>query len=981
MEPVPASPPVWVDVLGPLALSVDGLDVRVPGARRRALLATLALARGRVVGVDRLVDALWPEDPPDDAAQALYNHVSRLRSDLGAAGGRLVRQGAGYVLALGEDELDASLARLVVAEVVDLPASRVVARTAEALGLWRGPALAEFRGHPDLEVEAVALDELRLRLQDALVSARIEVGDAAAVAEASTAVAADPLRERGVLLLMQALAHEGRSADAMAAGATYRRRLADETGLDPGPALGRLEQEIAAGEVAASDAAHGWASPRRTVARPSGPLVGREQEHDEVVRLLVGHRLVTLTGPGGVGKTRLALEVAASVAEQDEVDTVVVDLAAVDDASRVAQAVASTLGLRLVGAGSSSAHDVAVALADVSMLLLLDNAEHVADACRGLVEAVDRHAPGVRVLATSRVTLHAPSEHVVRLQPLPTPRDAGDLATLEKQPSVRAFLEHVRRRDRGYELTALDAGPLVEVLRHLDGLPLAIELVAGQVTMLPLAAVRDRLGRALDLVGDATGADEARQRTLRLTIRWSYDRLTAAQQGLLRAVAAFPGGVDLDAVEELAAEVAPGHDPVRLLHGLVDASLLDVDAGRTRYRLLFTVRALLLEELAAVGERAAAEDRFVRWAVRAAEEIGSDLHSTSEAQADRRLRAELDNLRAARDVAHESGAVDARVRITLAVDQPAIWRDLREVWSWCLELGDAPETGGHAREVEIIGAAAEAARQAGEYDRAVELARRGLAAADDDTDDIRTARCWSALAGVAHYRGEFADAARDWARSARATGPSAAGLLGSAALAAGYGGNHVLAASLLAEAHERHAAHPHGGSHAFLTYVEGEQVAVDDPLAGIPKYVAAVEESLSVGANFVAGVAGVALAAAQARTGDAPTAAGGYRYLLDYWRTTGHGPQLWTTARNAATLLLAEGCTREAALLLLRADTTPEAARVDPDIARHSGRSFVDLADAVAAEDLEALREEASALTGGEVVDVARAALARIARR
>ena len=203
------------------------------------------------------------------------------------------------------------------------------------------------------------------------------------------------------------------------------------------------------------------------------------------------------------------------------------------------------------------------------------------------------------------MTLHARSEYVVRLQPLPTPRDANDLAALERQPSVRAFLEHVRRRDRSYELTALDAGPLVEILQHLDGLPLAIELVAGQVAMLPLAAVRDRLGRALDLVTGADGPEEDRQRTLRLTIRWSYDRLTSAQQALLRAIAAFPGGVDLATVEELAAEVAPGHDPVRLLHGLVDASLLDVDPGRTRYRLLFTVRAFLLEEVAALGERAA----------------------------------------------------------------------------------------------------------------------------------------------------------------------------------------------------------------------------------------------------------------------------------------------------------------------------------------------------------------------------------------
>ena len=209
----------------------------MPGARRRALLATLALARGRVVGVDRLVDTLWPDGPPDDAAQALQNHVSRLRAHLGPAGGRLVRRAAGYVLDLADEGLDVTVARAVAHELPGLPPDQALQVVAKALDLWRGPALEEFRGHPDLDVEAVALDELRLRLQDELVRARLEVGDPAAVADASAAVAAEPLRERGVLLLMQALAREGRPAEAMTVGTTYRRRLADETGLDPGPAL------------------------------------------------------------------------------------------------------------------------------------------------------------------------------------------------------------------------------------------------------------------------------------------------------------------------------------------------------------------------------------------------------------------------------------------------------------------------------------------------------------------------------------------------------------------------------------------------------------------------------------------------------------------------------------------------------------------------------------------------------------------------
>jgi ATP/maltotriose-dependent transcriptional regulator MalT len=210
-------------------------------------------------------------------------------------------------------------------------------------------------------------------------------------------------------------------------------------------------------------------------------------------------------------------------------------------------------------------------------------------------------------------------------------------------------------------------------------------------------------------------------------------------------------------------------------------------------------------------------------------------------------------------------------------------------------------------------------------------------------------------------------------------GAPAAGLLASAALAAKYGGDRARARALLDDARAQEAIHPNGSNHAFITYVEGELVAVDDPAAAVPSYVAAIEEASSVGAQFVAGVAGVALASAQARTGDVAAAAEGFARLLDLWRRTGHGPQLWTTARNAAALLLAHDHPREAALLLLRADTTPQAAAVDAEIARHSSRSFVPVTAVIEADALDALRAEVAAMTTREVVDMAREALASVA--
>ena len=226
------------------------------------------------------------------------------------------------------------------------------------------------------------------------------------------------------------------------------------------------------------------------------------------------------------------------------------------------------------------------------------------------------------MLATSRTVLHVPGEHVVRLQPLPVPREPADLDTLTRQPAVRAFLEHARRRRPAYELTAEDADDITDVLRRLDGLPLGIELAARQVALMPLADVRERLDRALDLAIAPGAVDDDRQRTLRATIDSSYRLLPDHERWLLRAMAPFPGGVDLATVEALARGGVGEGDPLDVLHRLVDASLVVADPGAGRYRLLFTVRAFLLDELRAEDELEEAERRFLDRCLDIAEEVG-----------------------------------------------------------------------------------------------------------------------------------------------------------------------------------------------------------------------------------------------------------------------------------------------------------------------------------------------------------------------
>lgn len=509
--------PLRVDLLGPLALRVDGAPVEVPGRRRRVLLALLALAGGRVVGVDRLVDALWEDAPPENAEAALHNHVSRLRAHLRPYDDRLERVAAGYRLRLEQDELDVDTARRSAG-----------AEPSRVLELWRGAALEEFRRVPALEIECVALDELRLRLVDDVLEQRLDAGDPSVTGDARAAAAAAPLRERTALLLVRALAADRRTADAMAEAAAYRRRLAEETGLEPGPDLATLEQQVASGPA------------RRVLARPTGPMIGRDHDREEVLRLLGANATVTVTGPGGVGKTRLALTVAAELAEDGNEEVAVVALAAVDHPDRLCPAIASTLGLRTTGEVRPG--DIASALAHRRLLLVLDNCEHLAEGCHDVVATVRRHAPGVRVLATSRVTLHVPGEYVVRLQPLPVPRDPGDLAALRRQPGVRAFVEHARRQRPDFVLEESDAEHVVDVLRRLDGLPLGIELAARQVSVMPLREVRERLDRALDLATGRSGPEDVRQRTLRASIDSSYRLLGDAEQALLRSLAPFPAG-------------------------------------------------------------------------------------------------------------------------------------------------------------------------------------------------------------------------------------------------------------------------------------------------------------------------------------------------------------------------------------------------------------------------------------------------------
>ncbi|WP_345384724.1 BTAD domain-containing putative transcriptional regulator [Pseudonocardia yuanmonensis] len=906
---------VEVGVLGPLRLVVGGTEVPVPGPKRRAVLALLALAEGRAVTVDHLLDAVWPAEVPESGRAALHSHVSRLRGTLGPAADRLATLEGAYRLDLGPDALDTARARRLLAGSREAEAPAAIAALREADALWRGPVLADLLGVEPVAASVVALDELRRAVSDELVHRCVEAGRAAEVLDrAAAAVAAEPLREAAVRLLVRALAAVGRTTDALAAAREHRRLLAEETGLDPSAALGELERAVASGELGAE-----VPRPVRRAAVPPTPLVGREASL-AAVRALVGtERLVTLVGPGGVGKTRLAREVAG--------DGPTVLLAPVTDPAAVPHALAAAFSVRVTRGDVLSAC-VAV-LAPERGVVLLDNCEHVLDAARDVVAALLDGCPGLTVLATSRTPLGLPAETVHRLGPLQLPLGgAGDLRAV---PAVAVFLDRAARARPGFTAGPADLDVVAEIVRRLDGVPLAIELAAGRLSVLGLADLRDRLDRALDLLGGGRPSADARHRTLRATVDWSYALLPPAEQRLFRHLAVFADGVDLGTAERLAEEITEsaaitegdaggGADPAVALAHLADASVLEVDfGGGTRYRMLETLRAYGLDRLAAEGETEEAAARLLRWAVDLVRAVDAGIATEREPEADAALRRELGNLRAAWRLARERGDLDTAVELVVGLEDVAGWRGLSELQGWGVELATDPVLTGHPRAGEVTGTAAMAAYHRGDHAQADALGRAALAAGSAPRAAAlgHSARQLAALSRAAY------DEVLEHGAAAAAVSARPFLNLGVAALAAAYAGDLARARDL----RDRTAAtagSPTG--RGFAEYVTGEIAnAAGDVDAAEPHYLAALDLARAAGSTFLTGIASVGLLSARAAAGRVADALRGYREVVDHWAATGTWTQLWVTLRNLADLLRLLDDPGPAALLDAAADAAPDA--------------------------------------------------------
>ncbi|HSE07871.1 MAG TPA: BTAD domain-containing putative transcriptional regulator [Nocardioidaceae bacterium] len=905
-------PSVRVEVLGPLRLAVDGVAVDVPGHKRRGVLALLALAEGRTVTVDDLLDALWPSAVPDSGRAALHSHVFRLRGHLGPAGARLETWPDGYRLALGSDDLDLAQARaLLAAARARAPEDPAGALTLlrEAYALWRGPVLADLTEITPIATAIEGCAQLRREVGDALVGCAIDAGHAEEVLGlAGSAVAADPLREPAVLLMMRALSAAGRAPEALGVGREYRHRLAQEAGLDPSALLNELERDIAGGAAGPP--------PTRTEVHP-GPttrLFGREAQVAAVHRLLASERLVTLVGPGGVGKTRVALEVAHG---SSAVTTLM--LGPVNEAAAIPHALAAALGLKIVQGDVLSA--CLAVLGDRPRLLFVDNCEHLLDAVREIVGLVLSTCPRVSVLATSREPLGLAVEYASRLSPLALPGSDQDLLSV---PSVAVFVDRARRVRPGHPLTNDELDKVADIVRRLDGMPLAIELAASRLSAFSLEDLRARLDRSLDLLGGGLPSGDPRHRTLRATIDWSYRLLAEDERRLFRAMAVFVDGLDLDTVESLAADLGLERDPGSVLAHIVDASMIEPHfEGRTRYRMLETLRAFALDRLAFAGEDGAAAGRLVRWAVARTAAFETGVASEHEAEADAALRRELPNLRAAWRVARSRGSLDEAAAMVTALFEAIAYRDLIEIRGWAEELADDPAVEGHPRATAVLGTAAESAYHGGDYPRAERLARAGLDRADGVAD---TWYCHFALSVAALARGAYAEVVEHALAAAEVLGQPREGP-GIAALAALYAGDLEEARALNARG-AAGAASPSMRSWAAYVAGEIENYAGRGDMAE-QHYLQAIELAESSGATFLVGVATVGLLSVRAASGRIEDSLTGYREVIDYFARTGNWTHEWVTLRNLADLLRRLGDDEPAALLDAAADRAPDAPAVE----------------------------------------------------
>ena len=878
-------------ILGPLEVEDANGPVALGGQKPRTLLAVLLVAGGEVVPADRLVAALWGDDPPAGALTALRAYVSRLRGVLGGAA-NLRHRPPGYSLALETATVDAAeFERLVGAARAAAAAgdhAGAVADLDAAVRLWRGDALAEFADEEFAAAEAARLTELRTSALEERAEALLEQGRAAeALPELEALVRRHPSRERPAVALMHALYAMGRQADALAAYHELRARLDDELGVQPAAPARALYQRILLHDPALAAAAPKGNLPRRV----SG-FVGRDREVERVLAVLRAGPLVTLTGVGGAGKSRLAVEVAARDRERFADGAWLCELAALPDESPVGHAVAAALRIQQ-RPGLSIEQTVIEYLRGRTLLLVVDNCEHVLAHAARLVAEIVQQCPEVTVLATSREGLGVDGEQLWPVPPLPV-EDATEL-----------FVQRARAVSPDFRLDGAAADAVAAICARLDGLPLGIELAAARMRVMSPMEVARRL-EDVPLLGGGRGP-VARHQSLASAIEWSYRLLPEPEQRLFRGMSVFAGGADLHGVHRVADPAATEDDVVDRLSRLVERSMVVAESAvRTRYRVLETLRAYGRSGVEADGSAGELGRRHAAYYVELAERAAAGLQGPDErAWVDQALP-DYDNMRAAFVQARADGDTDLAVRLVAAVPDLVHLRVGYEASGWAERVLDHADPD-HPRYVAAVGAAARGAWNRGDFQLARRLAQRAGGRVPLP-GTARIAYPGDVLADVALYEGDVDVALRHYAaetRRARADGDRIRLVwtlyyiaVCQAARREPERGVGVALESLdVAET----TANPTAQSMA--RYALGLVLKKSEPDRALVLFDEAAELAVAVRNFWWQGIAMMESAATRAVHGDPAAAARAFRDVLDHWDRAGDSTQQWLNLRYVARLL------------------------------------------------------------------------------
>ncbi len=679
-------------MLGPFEVRTDdGAVIDVPGARLRGLLTVLALNPGHVVPKGTLVDWIWGEHPPSDAANSLHRLVSRLRKALPE--GSIEGQADGYRLVVEPDVVDAVRFERLVGQARDDEGPQRVRRLREALGLWRGAAMQDV-GLVDstaLDAAVTRFDRLRLTAMEDRFDVEVSLGHGPElVAELTDLVAAHPVRERLVLALMRALAASGRDNEALLVYQRTSAALADALGVDPSPELSALHVALLRGEVLRRE------ENRKTNLRAElSSFIGKDEAVAEVGALVAEHRLTTLIGPGGSGKTRLATETARRMLDDVPDGAWLVEFAAIGPDGDVVQATLAGLGLRDALLGEAPSMELidrlVAAIREREALLILDNCEHVIESAAVLADRLLGECRRLRILATSREPLGITGEALWPVAPLALPGVDADPGEIETSPAVRLLRDRAGAVRRDLAVDASTLSTMARICRALDGMPLAIELAAARLRTMSIDQLARRLDDRFRLLTGGSRTALPRHRTLRAVVDWSWELLTDAERTVLRRLSVFSGGVSLEAAERVCAgdEVAQ-EEVLELVTALAEKSLLVVEGDEVpRYRMLGTIKEYAAHRLAEAGESDLARHAHLAYFTELTETAEPQLRRADQVTWLATLEVEHDNIGSAMRGALAAGEAHAAMRLAAGAG-----------WYWWL--------GGHRTEgMELITAATE----------------------------------------------------------------------------------------------------------------------------------------------------------------------------------------------------------------------------------------------------------------------------------